>query len=279
MTIRDTNDPEISFDPSGSAAPTAPPAPTDATDDVPIANATAIPIVSATAVPVEPNQASITDGTAIERTTNADGSLTVKVTKTITQSDGFRSIRIEEYQVPSNMAQTVIQSMDMTGEAPGSLYLTKIEDHRLPPDQVAGSTVQAGSTAYPLAGPSAGVAAATGGAANTSTTPPVDYEARQQCMKFCVLGGIFLAVFWIAFFVVFANRVSHHSEGSQEVNWDDDYFNSNPTYPTSNDDYFFSPSYPSQPIWSPSSYTLPPNLSKLFAPTKSPSPTSTPYPT
>jgi len=175
--------------------------------------------------------------------------------------------------VPSNMAQTVMQSMDMTGEAPSSLYLTKIEDHRLPPDQVAGSTVQAGSTAYPLAGPSAGVAAATGGAADTSTTPPVDYEARQMYMKKIALIGVCLAVGLIAFFVI---------EGSQDT-WDDDYFNSNPTYPTSNDDYYFSPSYPSQPIWSPSypstGFTLPPDLFKPFPPTKSPSPTSTPYPT
>ncbi|KAL3798730.1 hypothetical protein ACHAWO_012089 [Cyclotella atomus] len=274
MTIRDTNDPEISFDPSASAAPTAPPAPTD----VPIANATAIPIVSATAVPVEPNQSSLLpDGSNIERTTNADGSLKVKFIKTTTQSDGFRSVRIEEYEVPANMAQTVIQSMDMTGEAPSSLYLTKIEDHRLPPDQAAGvstagstTTVQAGSTAYPIAGASAGGTATTGGAATLAATPPIDYEVRQRRLKCMAAIGVFVGAFLIIFNVARSR--------SEMQSWDDDYWSS-PTYPTINDDYYFSPSYPSQPIWSPSSFTLPPYIFKPFEPTKSPSPTLTPYPT
>lgn len=138
MTIRDTTDPEISFDPSASGRPTAPPA-----DDVPVVSATAIPIIQATAVPetTSPQSSLLPDGSNIERTTNSDGSLSIKVTKTTTESDGWRSTRIEEYVVPANMAQTVTQSIDMAGEAPSSLYLTKIEDHRTPPGNQSGETV------------------------------------------------------------------------------------------------------------------------------------------
>ena len=137
MTIRDTNppgndnttDPEVSFDPNASVSPvaSAPPA-----NNLPIASATAIPIVSATAVP-EGTPSPLSDGSNIERITNSDGSLLVKVTNTTSNPDGSVIVRVEEYEVPANMANSVIQSMDMTGDAPSSLYLTKIEDHRLPP--------------------------------------------------------------------------------------------------------------------------------------------------
>lgn len=276
MTVKDTNDPEISFDPSASSRPTAPPA-----DDLPAASATAIPVVSATAVPdsTSGTQSSLLpDGSNIERTANADGSLSVKVTKTTTQSDGSRSIRIEEYEIPANMARTVVQSMDMTGEAPTSLYLTRIEDHRLPPgsqnDGVGtGGTVQTGGTAYPTAGASSGGSAAGGAAITTAPVMTGDNEQRQILLRWCAVVGVSMVVGLVMAGVL-------NSRHSSSISWDDDNW-SNPTYPTVNDDYYFSrPSPQNQPIWSPSfpSYTLPPEIFKPLPPTKSPSPSTSPYP-
>jgi len=69
----------------------------------------------------------------IERTTNADGSLTVKATATSCRSNGYRDVTIEYFYVPANMAGTVIMSMNSTGEPPSSLYLTKMEQQVFPP--------------------------------------------------------------------------------------------------------------------------------------------------
>ena len=51
------------------------------------------------------------DGT-IERSINQDGSLSVKVTTTITQNDEYREIKTEYFNIPSNMANTVMLSLD-----------------------------------------------------------------------------------------------------------------------------------------------------------------------
>lgn len=89
--------------------------------------ATAVPATAtATATFNDPNK-------NIERTTNADGSLAVKVTTTSRQPNGYRDVTIEYFYVPATMAGTVIMSMDSTGEPPSSLYLTKMEQQVLPP--------------------------------------------------------------------------------------------------------------------------------------------------
>jgi hypothetical protein len=195
------------------------------------------------------------------------------VTKTTTESDGFRSVRIEEYVIPANMASTVIESMDMTGEAPSSLYLTKIEDHRLPPDvQYTGGTLQYGSTAYPISNATGGG----GGAATTTTGSSYQDERIRNRRRLCIVAAVFFVGFWVIFRIM--SSISTTSKSYPSFN--DDYWSS-PSHPTSfNDDYW---SKPSQPSWSHSwpslnNFTMPPDLFKPFPPTKSPSPSSTPNP-
>ena len=122
--------------------------------DAPIA--TAVP-ASAASTFNDPNK-------KIERTTNADGSLAVKVTTTSLQSNGYRDVTIEYFYVPASMAGTVIMSMDATGEPPSSLYMTKMEQQVLPPGtggvvshapsapQTVGATATAGG-GYPAPQP------------------------------------------------------------------------------------------------------------------------------
>eukprot|EP00986_Skeletonema_menzelii_P020432 scaffold31166_cov188-Skeletonema_menzelii.AAC.2 len=94
----------------------------------------------------------------IERTTNADGSLVVKVTTTSRQPNGYRDVTIEYFYVPASMAGTVIMSMDATGEPPSSLYLTKMEQQVLPPgtgevmSHAPSAPVTAGATGATTAG-------------------------------------------------------------------------------------------------------------------------------
>jgi hypothetical protein len=269
MTIQG-NDPEISFNPS------APPPP----DNVPIATATAIPIVSATAVPTEPsntgNQSSslLPNGSNIERITNSDGSLSVKVTKTSTQSDGYRSVRIEHYLIPTNMASTVIQSMDLTGEAPSSLYLIKIEDHRLPPERSVEEAV------HRPPGPSVGIAGGGGGAVTNTAVVIDDGDARtrRNRMVCCVAVSIFV-LFWVIGFMVSSTHTKETYHHAPSPSYDDDFFN--PLYPTPSYSYPTPPfqTYPTNPVsddWL-SEVTMPPILNA--PPTKSPAPSSTPYPT
>ena len=165
------------------------------------------------------------------------------------------------------MAQTVIESMDMTGEAPSSLYLTKIEDHRLPPggsvDTAGGAAgiLESGTTAYPTPG-------ATSGGAATTPTQRYDLstsEGRNQCYAL-----------WLCIIVTLVVAFSVFGIGRSHSYTPDDDWNS-PSYPTINDDYYTSP------IWSPtfptSAFTLPPDIFKPFPPTASPAPSTTPYPT
>src|SRR5210317_2318887 len=95
----------------GDGVPSAPPI------------ATAVP---ATATFNEPNK-------NIERTTNADGSLSVTVTTTTIQPNGYRNVTIEYFYIPASMAGTVAMSIDSTGDPPSSLYMTKMEEQVLPP--------------------------------------------------------------------------------------------------------------------------------------------------
>eukprot|EP00970_Alexandrium_tamarense_P014951 scaffold4545_cov103-Alexandrium_tamarense.AAC.8 len=71
----------------------------------------------------------------MEQSTNSDGSLSVKVTKTTSPPNGYHNATIEHYHIPSSMVNTVRTSLDATGEPPSSLYLTRTEEtSTLPPN-------------------------------------------------------------------------------------------------------------------------------------------------
>ena len=260
MTVQESNDSETTFfNPSTIPVASAPPAPIE---DVPIASATAVPIVSATTVTgstiaTQPSQ-SASNGSTIERTTNVDGSLSIKVTKTISTSDGCRNLRIEEYRIPENMVETVIQSITMTGQAPSTLYLTKIEDHHLPPGD-SGNVASGGRSL--LACPTPGVvvdANARTGGANTSTgegnglyRSGEDTTEEFEFWKKRVLFHFFVSAVGLSIMLYIFHGGSRNSE----------------SYTPSMNSPIYNPAYPS--------YTW--NFSP--PPTKSPSPSVSPYPT
>ncbi|EJK65036.1 hypothetical protein THAOC_14166, partial [Thalassiosira oceanica] len=62
----------------------------------------------------------------IEKSTNPDGSLAVKVTAAKTLPNGSREITIEYFQIPAHMASSASAGID-AGEPPSGLYLTKME--------------------------------------------------------------------------------------------------------------------------------------------------------
>jgi len=122
MTI--TND-----DPFGGIddpLPSAPPATASMIDNnVPIATAIGSPLVSSPATTLS------SDGN-IERIFNDDGSLSIKITTTTPQPNGYREVQIEYFHIPSNMVDSISMSLD-AGNKPSSLYLTKMENQILPP--------------------------------------------------------------------------------------------------------------------------------------------------
>eukprot|EP00804_Cyclotella_cryptica_P017480 CCRYP_017376-RA/>CCRYP_017376-RA protein AED:0.35 eAED:0.35 QI:0/-1/0/1/-1/1/1/0/286 len=278
MTItQPTQDAEISFHPTAPPLPTAPTAPFDDYSTVATATATAIPIVSATAVPdtstTLENSATpsslLPGGTSIERITNSDGSLSVKVTKTTTQDDGYHHVRIEHYRVPADMASSVIQSMDINGMAPSSVYMTKIEDHRVPPggnldEALTGSSPAAHSTPGMPPGGGAG-----GGTTPINTMVMNDYERSRRRKCACFIVTMLVVLFWIIFaasFNSYRETVSGYSPPSPSYSYGDDFFN--PSYPT--------PSY-SYPMYLDddqiSSFTMTPSIRKIQSPMESPHPT------
>ena len=108
MTVTFDDDPEIVVGGDDFPHPSAPP----------VAVAVATPIGgnnNNTTTTTSSQQATIPlstgDGT-IERSINQDGSLSVKVTTTITENDGYREIKTEYFHIPSNMANTVMLSLD-----------------------------------------------------------------------------------------------------------------------------------------------------------------------
>jgi hypothetical protein len=203
MTVTQrTEDPEISFH------PTAPPLPPASTIDdyASIATVTAIPIVSATAVPDTPTilesspttSSSCPDGIDIERTTNSDGSLCVKVTRITTQDDGYHNVRIEHYKIPTSVANSAMQSMDITGMAPSSLYMTKIEDHRLPPGANVAEALSSLSP-QPYSTPTISQGGGGGGGGTAATTPMgmTDYERNRRKRVTCFFIAMVAVVVWI----------------------------------------------------------------------------------
>ena len=127
MTITN-DDPEITFGGmDNDPLPSAPPATASMIDNnLPTATAIGSPLVSS------PTTTTSSSGGNIERTFNDDGSLSIKITTTTSQPNGYREVQIEYFHIPSNMVDSVSLSLD-AGNKPSSLYLTKVENQLLPP--------------------------------------------------------------------------------------------------------------------------------------------------
>ena len=138
MPIKD--DPEIAVSAFGdSLEPSAPisdprvPLTSPSTPSAPPATAVAV----AVAVPSASTTAAA-ESTTASRTYSPDGSLELRFTATTTRQDRYREVRIEHYHIPSDEAATEIMSLDITpGSRPNTSYLTKVEQHILPPDMGA----------------------------------------------------------------------------------------------------------------------------------------------
>lgn len=186
MVVQFNDEPDIIIGRGG--APSAPPI------------ATAVP---ATAFNINnPNK-------TIERMTNADGSLTVKATTTSRQPNDYRDITIEYFYVPANMANTVIMSMDSTGEPPSSLYLTKMEQQVLPPG--TGAPVSHAPSSIPQA---TTVTAATAGGGATPAGQPYIHEnavvGTGNGGRGCAIGcGICILIVVIIGIIAAATRTNH----------------------------------------------------------------------
>ena len=170
MTIVTEDDPEISFGgedddllPSPSAPPvTASSMPDDRSslDAMPTAIATTavatmVPNIEAARVPSFVSR-SLADGRTgnMERTTNpTDGSLSVKVTTTTHQPNGYREMTTEYFHIPSHMATTVSMAMDVAGQPPSSLYRTNVQHQILPPSSGAVVGPPTPASAYPITTP------------------------------------------------------------------------------------------------------------------------------
>eukprot|EP00985_Skeletonema_marinoi_P011541 scaffold5490_cov148-Skeletonema_marinoi.AAC.1 len=161
----------------------------------------------ATAVPVtafnNPNK-------NIERTTNADGSIAIKATTTSRRPNGYRDVTIEYFYVPANMADTVIMSMDSTGEPPSSLYLTKMEQQVLPPGT---GEVMSHAPSAPQTTTGA-TAAAVGGGGNPVPQPYIHEDTvvggshQGSCAVIC--GCVFILV--VAVGVIVGVRGINHTK-------------------------------------------------------------------
>ena len=180
--------------------------------------ATAVP---ATAFASDPNK-------NIERTTNSDGSLMVKVTTTAPQTNGYREVTIEYFYVPANMAGTVIMAMDATGEPPSSLYMTKMEQQVLPPgtpEVVSHAPTPVASA--PVASTTAAVIVTNPG--NVGRNPSPQADTTEPSNSVCNKRGRFMI--WFSIFLTFVtiSNVIRALERNRSDN-DYDYDNDWPTY-------------------------------------------------
>ena len=90
----------------------------------------------------------------IKRTTNStDASLSVKVTSTTYQPNGYHEMTTEYFHIPSHMAATVSMAMDAVGEPPSSVYRTNIQHQILPPSSGAVISPPTLASAYPITTP------------------------------------------------------------------------------------------------------------------------------
>ena len=123
-------------------------------DAMPTATATAA-VIQAARVPSFVSRP-LADGRTgnIKRTTNStDGSLSVKVTSTTYQPNGYREMTTEYFHIPSHMAATVSMAMDAVGEPPSSVYRTNIQHQILPPSSGAVISPPTLASAYPITTP------------------------------------------------------------------------------------------------------------------------------
>jgi len=227
MTI--TDDPEIVLGGIDDSAPAPSAPPTSITSPLlPTAVATPVPAVAATAT---------SSGGDIERTTNTDGSLSIKIITKTPQPNGYREIKIEYFTVPAGMASAVSISLD-NGEPPSSLYMTKMEQQILPPDTESVISVPPAAPINTPAYPTPGAAAA-----GTAGTPNTNYEQESNNRTSQVCAGVCCVVVIVAIIgpVFRASRSASHS-----ANYPSPY---SPSYPS------YSPPYSPSP-WRPSnSYT------------------------
>mmetsp|Transcript_1900 Transcript_1900/g.4594 ORF Transcript_1900/g.4594 Transcript_1900/m.4594 type:complete len:395 (+) Transcript_1900:221-1405(+) len=153
------DDPEIVL-----SAPSAPPsAPLlAATAPIPSAPGPYAPVSMPVATPLGPPASRPTAAAAtaasqgnrkIEKTTNPDGSLAVKVTAAETLPNGSIKITIEYFQIPAHMASSASVGID-AGEPPSGLYLTKMEQRTMPAGtgQAPSSASPRPMTSYPTVG-------------------------------------------------------------------------------------------------------------------------------
>lgn len=212
----------------------------------PINNTTA---TTATTSELLPNQATIQlasgNGT-IERSTNPDGSLAVKViTTTRQQQTGYNEITTEYFHIPSNMANTVLMTL-AAGVPPSSLYRTNMNTRT----ETISTPINATAIAPPT--PAATTTTTTQSSPNnypTATTvrpnPHANWnnsveEERKQAAQCCT---VFAVIVIIIVAVVFAVTQNNDDHSSPTPSWSDDYYPSpyTPSYPS-----FPSPLYPTR---------------------------------
>ncbi|EJK54366.1 hypothetical protein THAOC_26015, partial [Thalassiosira oceanica] len=122
----------------------------------------------------------------IEKSTNPDGSLAVKVTAAKTLPNGSREITIEYFQIPAHMASSASAGID-AGEPPSGLYLTKMEQRTLPAGtgQAPSSASPRPTTSYPTAGNAAPL------------QQPTNHDSSsQESLGFMESLDAFVAVIW-----------------------------------------------------------------------------------
>ena len=221
MTV--TDDPEIVL--GVDASPSAPPLPTAA--------AVALP----SAIPTTTNA-----GGEIERFFFADGSLSVKITTTTIQPNGYRDVQIEYFHIPTDMASAIGMSLDH-GDPPSQLYLTKLEQQTLPP-----------GTGAVISSPASAVHQV---ATNHNHNPPnedqpltnanatvqqedISSSSGGGCLRVCgICCGIACFVIILLSIIGAVSTTSSHSSSSGSSS----YYPPSPSWPTPSP-HWYSPSYP-----------------------------------
>lgn len=217
-------------------------------------------------------------GGNIERTTDSDGSLSVKITTTTPQPNGYREVRVEYFHIPSGMASAVSMSLD-NGDPPSSLYMTKMEQQILPPGTGAVMSRPPATTtsAYPNPGHTSTAQPSSGTPHYIANNGSSSSSSGNICLKRCGLCcGLLCLVFII---LVIAGAVSesnsHSSSYTPPSYTPPSYTPPSYTPPTPSWPPWPSPSWP-KPHYTPSVPTPQPNPP---SPTISPRPTTSPRPT
>ena len=235
MTVVTEDEPEISFGGEDDLpSPSAPsvtasiiPENRPSLDAMPTATATAA-VIQAARVPSFVSRP-LADGRTgnIERTTNStDGSLSVKVTSTTYQPNGYREMTTEYFHIPSHMTNTVSMAMDVAGEPPSSVYRTNIQHQILPPSSGAViSPTPASAYAIPTPGQSRAndiahqLASSTEGA-NSAPTPTPAESVNTVCRNvFGVIMPILVIGIIGAGIGVAAHGSSDSSQTSNTYSW------------------------------------------------------------